>query len=409
MEVRKGYKKTAVGVIPEDWGVRKLSSFCEMISSKRIFESDYVLSGIPFYRGTEISLLIGGKNIEEPYYISKERYEGIKKQFGAPQKDEILVTAVGTLANVYLIPDNKEFYFKDGNLIWLKRIKDVDVKYFAIQIANYKNNIIDNAIGSSQKALTLIVLKNQKIPIPPTKTEQTAIATALSDTDALIQSLEKLIIKKRNIKQGAMQELLTGKKRLPGFSGEWETKKVMDVGEIITGSTPSTIVKNYWAGDVPWITPTDITEKRDIYNSEREISSAGLDVIRKLPPNSLLVTCIASIGKNAILRKHGACNQQINAVVPNDEYDVNFLYYLFESKKQYLLGHAGITATYIISKKDFSEIIFSVPPIIEQVVIAKVLIDMDADIEALAKKLNKYKMIKQGMMQELLTGKTRLI
>ena len=189
---------------------------------------------------------------------------------------------------------------------------------------------------------------------------------------------------------------------------DWEVHKVKNFGCIITGSTPSTKIREYWNGEVPWITPTDITDRKDIYKSERGINSEGLNAIRKLNCNSVLITCIASIGKNAILRKIGACNQQINAIMPNEDHDADFLYYLFENNKQYLLGHAGITATNIISKKEFSEIIFFVPQHSEQTAIATALSDTDALIQSLEKLITKKQNIKQGVMQELLTGKKRL-
>jgi len=244
----------------------------------------------------------------------------------------------------------------------------------------------------------------------PDKSEQHRIAETLSDTDELITTLEKLIAKKRTIKQGAMQELLTGKRRLPGFSGEWVEKKVSDFGVIVTGATPSTSVAEYWNGNIPWVTPTDISVSKDIFITERMITEYGLSVIRELPANTLLITCIASIGKNTILRSIGASNQQINAIIPKADYNVDFLYYLFEINKTYLLGKAGQTATSIISKQDFSEFIFTVPcNLPEQTAIASILSDMDAEIDVLTAKLNKFRNIKQGMMSELLTGRIRLL
>lgn len=399
--MEKGYKHTEVGVIPEDWEVKELGDVCDITSSKRIFESDYVNIGIPFYRGKEISLLNENKKLEEEYFISVEKYEAIKKTFGVPTKGDILITAVGTLGNVYLVPNNDKFYFKDGNLIWLRSIKNVLSDYLSIQLNWLRKEILNNAIGSSQKALTIVVLKKQFIPLPPLA-EQRAIATVLSDADALIQKLEQLIAKKRNIKTAAMQELLKPKKG-------WEVKKLGEIGEIITGGTPPTNNKEYWNGNIPWITPTDISTHKNIYHSEREITPKGLSLLRRLPKNSLLVTCIASIGKNAILRNDGACNQQINAIIPSTNYDVDFLYYLIEINKNILIGSAGITATLILSKKEFSEIEFSFPKQKEeQTRIAQILSDMDNEIQELEKQLEKYKMIKQGMMQCLLTGKKRL-
>ena len=197
-----------------EWAEKKLGAFCELTSSKRIFEHDYVSNGIPFYRGKEISLLLENKPISEPYYITEDKYQSLHNQFGAPQKNDILITAVGTLGNVYLIPDNNKFYFKDGNLIWLRKSKGIDSLFFSMQIGNHKKQILDNAIGSSQKALTIVVLKEQIIPVPLTLEEQQAIAQILSDMDAEITQLETKKVKYQDIKQGMMQELLTGKTRL---------------------------------------------------------------------------------------------------------------------------------------------------------------------------------------------------
>lgn len=245
--------------------------------------------------------------------------------------------------------------------------------------------------------------------LPPTKAEQEAIAEALSDADALIESLEQLVAKKRQLKQGTMQELLTGKKRLPGFTGKWEVKRVSEFGGIVTGGTPRTDISTFWGGGYPWITPTDISVHRDIFTSERTLTEAGLQALRILPANAVLVTCIASIGKNAILTTKGACNQQINAVIPNKANCAEFLYYLFEINTQHLLTNAGTTATSIISKNTFKELVFKVPLLPEQTAIAAILSDMDAEIVALEAKLAKARKIKQGMMQELLTGRIRLV
>ncbi len=192
------------------------------------------------------------------------------------------------------------------------------------------------------------------------------------------------------------------------FSDEWETKPVSDFGNIVTGATPSTKVNDFWNGPYPWITPTDITSERDITVSERMITQEGLNAIRTLPPNTVLVTCIASIGKNAILKTTGSCNQQINAVIPNSAHNPEFLYYLFEFHSDYLLANAGITATNIVSKSVFSNLVFEVPLLPEQCAIAKVLSDVDRLINALDALIAKKRAIKQATMQQLLTGKTRL-
>jgi type I restriction enzyme, S subunit len=177
----------------------------------------------------------------------------------------------------------------------------------------------------------------------------------------------------------------------------------------VTGGTPRTDIKDFWGDGYPWVTPTDISSHRDMYISERSLTQKGLNEIRALPANTVLVTCIASIGKNAILKIEGGCNQQINAVIPNKNNSAEFIYYLFEASKQYLLVNAGTTATSIISKATFGELAFKVPSLSEQSAIAAVLFDMDAEIAALEARRDKTRAFKQGMMQELLTGRIRLI
>jgi len=188
----------------------------------------------------------------------------------------------------------------------------------------------------------------------------------------------------------------------------WSRKQVRELGAVVTGGTPSTHISEYWNGDIPWITPTDISNQRDLYESERMISDAGLRAIRALPPNTVLVTCIASIGKNAVLRTVGASNQQINAVIPNESNNVDFLFYLFESAKTYLAASAGTTATSIVSKATFQNLEFTIPPLPEQRAIAEALSDVDALLSGLDRLIAKKRDLKQAAMQQLLTGQTRL-
>src|SRR5205814_597663 len=122
-------------------------------------------------------------------------------------RDDILITAVGTLGNIYVVDSDTPFYFKDGNVIWLRNIKTSSPIFLGIQLRRARTSILEGAIGSSQKALTIVVLKDLQVAIPPAP-EQEAIAEALGDADALIESLEQLLAKKCQIKQGAMQELL---------------------------------------------------------------------------------------------------------------------------------------------------------------------------------------------------------
>ena len=147
----------------------KFKDICDISSSKRIYLSEYVEKGIPFYRGKEISELSDNKEISNQLFISNEKYNEIRDKYGVPQKDDILLTAVGTIGNVWSV-DNRKFYFKDGNLLWLKKFNKntLNPKYLLQYMTSnqFQNEILIKAIGSSQKALTIKDLKQFEIVIP---------------------------------------------------------------------------------------------------------------------------------------------------------------------------------------------------------------------------------------------------
>lgn len=192
------------------------------------------------------------------------------------------------------------------------------------------------------------------------------------------------------------------------YPSDWQEIKIGDTGRVITGSTPSTNNKYYWGKEYTWITPTDIDDRVFMYSSERKLSKQGFEISRQLPPGSVLITCIASIGKNCILGAVGSCNQQINAIIPSEEYDSRYIYYLMNFSKDTLENLAGITATKILNKKTFETIKFCVPELSEQQAIASALSDFDEHIDNLTELIEKKKAIRDGALEDLVTGRTRL-
>ncbi|MEI7901994.1 MAG: restriction endonuclease subunit S, partial [bacterium] len=255
-------------------------------------------------------------------------------------------------------------------------------------------------------------LHGLEVSLPPFP-EQRAIAGALGDVDALISALDQLIAKKRDLKEAAMQQLLTGQTRLPGFSGEWAVKGLGDVAEIVSGGTPSTSVPKYWDGGIKWCTPTDITGTAGKYLSETErtISQAGLASCsaQLLPTGALLLCSRATIGELKIAACEVCTNQGFKSLIARKGISYEFLYYLLLTMKPQMVEKA-IGSTFLeISKKDTASLEVSLPLFDEQIAIAAVISDMDAEIVALEARLAKTRALKQGMMQELLTGKTRLV
>lgn len=288
--------------------------------------------------------------------------------------------------------------------------KETDIKFMSYVL--YDMNLNQYSESSAQPGLSVKKLLELEYPIPQNKEEQTAIAEALSDIDSLISSLQKLIEKKKAIKQGAMQELLTGKKRLPGFSGEWSKQQLGDICNIVNGGTPSTSIAEFWNGKILWCTPTDITScsTKYIYTTESKITESGLKASSAtlLPKGALLLCSRATIGEVRIAGNTICTNQGFKSLVVHQNISNEWLYYMVHVLKFNMLEKA-IGSTFLeISKKDLAELDIIVPEFTEQKAIAQVLSDMDSEIELLEKKLAKYQQIKQGMMQELLTGRIRL-
>ena len=251
-------------------------------------------------------------------------------------------------------------------------------------------------------------MKSIIVPIPPTKAEQTAIATALSDADALINSLEKLITKKRNIKQGAMQKLLQPQEG-------WEVKKLGEKADIFRGGSPRPI-EDYLTihpAGINWIKIGDVKKNaKYIESTEEKIIPEGLSRSRFVNEGDFLLSNSMSFGRPYILKIEG-CIHDGWLVIQNYQahFDRDFLYYVLGSEailQQYKSMASG-SSVLNLNKEIVKNVIINCPKSVEeQADIAKVLSDMDEEIISLETKLEKYRNVKLGMMQNLLTGKIRL-
>ncbi len=265
--------------------------------------------------------------------------------------------------------------------------------------------------GSKMPRADWDIVSNVIINLPPLA-EQTKIAEILTTWDNAIDTTEKLLSNTEQQKKALMQQLLTGKKRLKDekgnvFCGEWIEKRIKDFGKVVTGSTPpKNDIENY-GNEICWATAEDFQNKY-ITETKVKLSKTGGDKARVIPKGSIFVTCIASIGKNAIANNDMATNQQINSIVVNKEYSNEFLYYIIDFYNHKLLSVAGVTAVPIVNKSTFEKIKFKVPPLEEQKAIAKVLTNVDNHIVKIKEKLTALKQEKKALMQVLLSGKVRV-
>ena len=274
----------------------------------------------------------------------------------------------------------------------------------------YHDQLIPLMTGIKVLSLSKASFRRTYVLVPPLP-EQRRIAAALGDMDKLIDNLSKRIEKKKAIKQGAMQELLTGKKRLPGFEGEWEGKRLGDNATMFAGGTPSTNITEYYGGGIPWVSISDISlAGKYISSTSSTLTELGLNnsSAKWYPPNTLLFAMYASIGKCCIAQAKTTSSQAILGICNLVDIDLEFLYYIltFRNLEFLTMGQTGTQSN--LSKAIVESIVIETPTLAEQRAIAKVLGDMDEEIAKLEAKREKLTGIKKGMMSDLLTGKVRL-
>lgn len=401
----EGFKKTEVGLIPNDWEVKPIADITSLMTN------GFVGTVKSHYTNYENGILyIQGYNVEENGF----NFNGIKrvteefhKQHSKSclKEGDLLTIQTGDIGVTTVVP--KELEGSNCHALIITRFKNGTAEpkfysyYFNFSVGRKRLKEIET--GSTMKHINGGDMIQLLIPYPP-KIEQTAIATALSDADALITSLEKLIAKKKAIKQGAMQELLRPKEG-------WIKARIEDCAYVVGGGTPSSFNSKYWNGNINWFTPTEVGAAKYLNESIRKITEEGYSncSANMLPVGTILLTSRAGIGDLGILTIEACTNQGFQSLIPKDNFDGEFLFYLMGTMKNILLQNASGSTFLEISPGKLKAIGVKVPDKKEQSRISQILSDMDTEIEALEKRLEKQKQIKQGMMQNLLTGKIRLV
>lgn len=413
-KVPEGYKWTEIGVIPEEWSVQKLGELTTFKTGpfgSTLHKSDYIDDGIPLINPMHI---VDGK-LNPSSNMSVNEQSAKKLAMFRLKADDIVIGRRGDMGRCAVVQKNQEGWLCGTGSLIINCKTDLVPQFLQRLLTSPEviTAIEDASVGSTMINLNQSTLASLKIQCPPLP-EQRAIAAALSDVDALIEALEKLIAKKRDIKLATMQQLLTGKTRLPGFSGEWEVKSIGGFTDCIAGGTPSTERPEYWGGTIKWMSSGELNLKI-VYDVEERITEKGLrNSSTKLIPTECVLIGLAGQGKTrgtvAMNMVELCTNQSIAAILPNDNFIPKFLYYNLDLRYEELRamstgdgGRGGLNLRIIRS------IIVPFPSLKEQQAIASVLSDMDTEIEALKQRLEKTKQIKQGMMQQLLTGRVRLV
>jgi type I restriction enzyme, S subunit len=410
MKVQAGFKQTEYGTIPEDWGLMELRNIAKY--RRGSFPQPYGLSkwyddvlGNPFIQVVDVD-----DNMKLKPETKKRLSKEAEKMSVFARKGSVILSLNGSVGRVALT--QYDGFIDRTLLIFENFFIPIDKYYFIYSVSAVFREEEKKAPGAILKTITKEHLSNFLLPLPSFD-EQAAIGEALSDTDAFIEALEQLLTKKSQIKQGTMQELLTGKRRLPEFSEEWVIRKLGEITEIVSGGTPSTSIDEYWNGEINWCIPTDITKAPGKYlvSTEKRITEKGLknSSANLLPKGTLLLCSRATIGDVRIATGVICTNQGFKSLICSNQIYNEYLYYVLLTIKPILIEKA-IGSTFLeITKKEISSIEIRTPPIPEQQAIAEIFNDMDAEIATLEDKLTKARHIKQGMLQELLTGRIRLV
>lgn len=417
MELKPGYKQTELGPIPEDWEEVALGDLFEFKNGLNKAKG-YFGSGTPIVNYMDVynHAALKADDILGRVTVSKEELDAYSAKRGDVFFTRTSETAEEVGIASVLLDDVRDTVFS-GFVLRARPKKSVlsdNFKKYCFSSGTVRNQIVSKSTYTTRALTNGRTLSSVMVPVPTADHEQEAIAEALGDIDHLTQSFEQLISKKRKIKRGAMRELLTGRRRLPGFSDDWTLKEIGEFTDCVAGGTPSTKIAEYWGGIIPWMNSGELNLK-SVRDVEGRITAAGLrnSNTRLLPQNCVLVG-LAGQGRTrgtVAMNFVPLCtNQSIAAILPNEGFVSRYLYYNLDLRYEELRelsagdgGRGGLNLT-IIRKVNIP-----LPSISEQEAIVSILTDMDIEIDSLEICLAKARRIRQGMMRELLTGTRRLV
>ncbi len=427
MEVRPGYKQTEVGVIPEDWDLRALQYLTD---PARPIGYGIVQTGKSVFNGVKcvrvVDMVAGRIDPEQLITTSQEISQAYKRTL--LREHDLIIALRGKIGAVAVIGKDIAGANLTRGVAILSASDTMNGEYLSQYLSSSigKNTIEKNLNGSALQEIPIAALRMIPAVVPPID-EQRAIAAALSDVDALLGGLERLTAKKRDLKQAAMQQLLTGQTRLAGFCGEWEVKRLGDLFKFSGGysasrdqlSTEGHCYLHY--GDIHGSSKTTIDTKAD----HQDIPKLDIS-LKRVSPDSLLadgdVVFVDASEDDAGTSKHVVVVNKaalpfisgLHTIVAKPrtaELTHEYLRFCFQTAaiRQQFMFYAVGTKVSGISKSNIVKLTLPVPSIPEQIAIAAALSDMDAELSALAARHDKIRELKQAMMQELLTGKTRLL
>jgi type I restriction enzyme S subunit len=402
-------------MLPSDWKVKSLGEICGGKLQTGPFGSqlhahEYVDDGIAVLMPKDLKSCKADLN--SAAQITEQKANELKKH--KLKSGDLLFSRRGDVSRFALID-----HLSEGALCGTGCLKATPNEAHSPEFLAYflqkdavKKWLEQNAVGQTMPNMNTAILNELPLLSASSKVEEDKIAKILSTWDKTIITTEQLLINSQQQKKALMQQLLTGKKRFSGFSGEWHKVRLWNVAEMNSGGTPRSSIKEYYGGGIPWVSIADMTRQgKWISKTEKTLSKSGVEnsSARLYPKNTVLYAMYASIGECSIAEVELCSSQAILGIRPKPDLDYQYLYFSLSSLKDQvkLLGQQGTQSNLNAGMvKDFHILL---PSIEEQRKITAVLSAADQEIETLQQKLKGLKQEKKALMQQLLTGKRRVV
>ena len=411
------FKTTEIGEIPEDWEVVKLGEVLDEVKTKN--KEGKVL------KVYSVSNIHGF--IESEEFFSKKVYSDDLKPYKVVSKDCFAYNPYRVnVGSIGLFLEEQPCLVSPAYVVFKIKNKEIllpEFLYLNLKSSKYVSEISRMAMsrGSVRQSLSFKDLGLMFLPLPPVE-EQKAIAYVLSAVQEAREKTEKVIEATKELKKSLMKHLFTygpvsleeasrinlKETEIGEIPADWEVVKLEQVGEVLTGNTPSKAKKEYWInGTIDFVKPPDLRNSC-ITTASEKISEYAVHVARLVPPGSVLVSCVGNIGRVGYSLKKIAFNQQINAIVPNDTINSIYLFFALQTQAEQIEKLKAVTTIPIVNKSKFMKVLIPLPPLPVQKRIAEILQTVDEKIQAEEKKKQALDNLFNSMLHMLMSGKLRV-
>lgn len=390
-----------------EWEERVLGKIFEISSASRVLKEQWQKEGVPFFRTSDVIAAFKGESNEEAF-ISFELFEDLAKKSGRPQKDDLLVTGGGSIGIPFLIQNDQPIYFKDADLLWLKSAGKINGSFLFYSFLSNKFKSYLKSISHTGTISHYTIIQAKFTPIAlPSLPEQTHLGLFFRRLDSQIAESRAVLEKSRQLKKAMLAKMFPAdgekipKIRFKGFEGEWKSRKLGEVASSYSGGTPSVGNSKFYGGNIPFIRSGEIhSSKTELFLTQEGLENSSAKLVKQ--GDILYALYGATSGEVERSKINGAINQAILAIIPNENYDAEFISQWLKNNKEnivnlYLQGGQGNLSGEIVKKIEIS-----FPTKKEQTAIGLFFRQLDETIALQTAEVEKLNQLKKGLLAAML-------